>query len=46
MFTGIINDIGEVFKIGEKKGDKKFFISTNEESFIARVHTEMVNSFL
>ena len=29
MFTGIINDIGEVFKIGEKKGDKKFFISTN-----------------
>ena len=29
MFTGIITDIGEVFKIKTKKGDKKFFISTN-----------------
>ena len=29
MFTGIIADIGEVFKIKTKKGDKKFFISTN-----------------
>jgi len=28
MFTGIIIDIGEVFKIEIKKGDKKFFIST------------------
>ena len=29
MFTGIITDIGEVYKIKNKKGDKKFFISTN-----------------
>ena len=28
MFTGIITDIGEVFKIKTKEGDKKFFIST------------------
>lgn len=29
MFTGIIKDIGRVFKVEKKEGDKKFFISTH-----------------
>ena len=28
MFTGIIEDIGEIFKV-RNSADKKFFISTN-----------------
>ena len=29
MFTGIIIDIGEVFKIEKRNNDPKFFIYTN-----------------
>ena len=29
MFTGIIKDIGTVFKVEKKEGDKKFFIYTH-----------------